>query len=264
MATKRETETGCPARTRNAGRPRGLPLSSKARASLICGVLGFVALQVGLDIAIESWLPELRDPEFGTKRARLNERQKQDPDRPFLLLLGSSRTEVGIRPEVLSADLPSGPEAPSVFNFGITMGGPMTELLCLKRLLRDGIRPQGVIIEVLPIWFRHSGISCEEVWWQRTNRLGWRDLGFLKRYSMFRRQLYRDFAQTQLVPWHSHRFRILSRAGSRQRATPIAGGPWTPPAGFPGIQRPRIVPSSAATSSATTPPFNHKSPRKNS
>ena len=38
----------------------------------------------------------------------------------------------------------------SVFNFGVIGAGPITELLSLRKMLREGIVPDFLLIEVLP------------------------------------------------------------------------------------------------------------------
>jgi hypothetical protein len=84
----------------------------------------------------------LRDPEYGTKRARLAENR----GRPLRLVLGSSRTNLGIHPVALPP-LPAvpardgAPTEPVVFNASLMAAGPVLQLLCLRRLLSNGIRP---------------------------------------------------------------------------------------------------------------------------
>ncbi|OYV90071.1 MAG: hypothetical protein B7Z73_06395 [Planctomycetia bacterium 21-64-5] len=92
--------------------------------------------------------PGLREPEYGRKLALLKTQLRQLPQRPLLLLLGSSRTAYGVRPDRLfdAATV----ETPLVYNFGILGGGPLYELLYFQRLLAAGIRPRWVVIEVHP------------------------------------------------------------------------------------------------------------------
>src|SRR5437660_2836123 len=95
-------------------------LARSARAALVWGLAAFAVLQLGLAVAIEGWLPELRDPYFAYRAARLARRAAR-PDRPFtIVVLGSSRVQDGL----VAGDL----EAPLarklgrrvvVFNFGI-------------------------------------------------------------------------------------------------------------------------------------------------
>ncbi|HVA47599.1 MAG TPA: hypothetical protein VNH11_14615 [Pirellulales bacterium] len=92
--------------------------------------------------------PGLREPEYGRKLALLKTQLRQLPQRPLLLLLGSSRTAYGVRPDRLFDAATA--ETPLVYNFGILGGGPLYELLYFQRLLAAGIRPRWVVIEVHP------------------------------------------------------------------------------------------------------------------
>src|SRR5439155_5783078 len=123
---------------------------SRCRAVLAWGLFFYVAFQLGLIVITDYWLPVLRDPEYGFKLARLRQRLAEEPDRELILVLGSSRAGYGFRPEVVPAWQAPAAEAPIIFNFALTGSGPILELLCLRRLLADGIQPNRVIIEVLP------------------------------------------------------------------------------------------------------------------
>src|SRR5262245_35057177 len=115
--------------------------------TLAWGLAVFVGAQLALAAAIEQWRPEWRDPEYGTKRRLLHALLAEQPDRPLLLVLGSSRTDAGLRPDRLPDVLPG---SPVVFNFSLVGSGPFKELLCLHRLLAEGIRPQWLIVECWP------------------------------------------------------------------------------------------------------------------
>ncbi|HLJ92588.1 MAG TPA: hypothetical protein VKU02_05270 [Gemmataceae bacterium] len=185
-------------------------LASRCRKTLVGGLIGCLVLHITLVVITDQVLPELRDPEYGFKLARLRERLRQEPDRPLLLLLGSSRTGYGLRPEA-AADwrTPNG-ESPIVYNFGLTGSGPILELLCLHRLLRAGIHPDRVIIEVMPPNLHQEG-SWAETNWIGINRLGWDDVQRLRRYAEAPKQLCLDWWRMHGSPWYAQRFCILSR-----------------------------------------------------
>ena len=69
----------------------------KARGELVWWLLGFVVFQVGLAVALERRLPAVRDPEYALKRQRLQALQAASPGRPLVLMLGSSRTRLGLQ-----------------------------------------------------------------------------------------------------------------------------------------------------------------------
>jgi hypothetical protein len=221
----------------DAGRtplPRAWKLGKHHRAALLAGLAILATAQLGLLGVLECGPPGLRDPEYGTKLARLRARLAERTNRgPLAVFLGSSRVGCGVRPEVLPASTWDGAEpVPMVFNFALTRSGPLWELLCLRRMLADGIRPDWVLVEVWP------PLVCAEVGEHeaeadRTDlqRLRWRDLEVVGRYHPQPRALYRDWAQAQLAPWYAHRFLL------RNQYAPS----WLPPerrcdAGWVGIQ----------------------------
>jgi hypothetical protein len=132
--------------------------SRRARGALLWGLAAFVAGQLALAWALNGWW-RVRDPEYGLRlnslRARTAERA---PGRPLLLFLGSSRVATGFRPDQVSENRPAAGR-PVVFNFGMCRAGPVLELLTLRRLLADGVRPDGVFVEVWPFLSANSAAS---------------------------------------------------------------------------------------------------------
>src|SRR5262245_2698640 len=62
-------------------------LARQARRDLLWWALGFATFQLGLALAVERWLADVRDPEFAAKVARLQARRAEAPDRPLVLML---------------------------------------------------------------------------------------------------------------------------------------------------------------------------------
>src|SRR5205085_10445164 len=95
-------------------------LAMQARADVLCFLAGLVALHLGLVAAMEGPRPDLRDPEYGHKLSRLRARLAENPAaRPVVLLLGSSRVGVGVRPDRLDA-CRTASGGPLVFNFALS------------------------------------------------------------------------------------------------------------------------------------------------
>src|SRR5947209_8176458 len=131
-----------------AGRP-ARSRSARPRAALVWGLILFAAVQAASAAVVEWWRPEYRDPEYGHKLAGLRRRLRGEPGRPLAVVLGSSRVEMGFRPDVLPAYRPAGGPPALVHNFALSASGPVRELLALRRLLDAGIRPRWALIEVL-------------------------------------------------------------------------------------------------------------------
>src|SRR5262245_28282782 len=132
----------------------------RARRSVVWLIITFVLGQAAAFVAIEWATPEVRDPEFFRKLARLRARKHERPGAPVVLALGSSRVYTGLRSEVLD-DASQSPQGPLLFNGGILGAGPLLQLLTLDRLLRAGERPDAVVMEFWPPLLA-DGAWCEE------------------------------------------------------------------------------------------------------
>jgi hypothetical protein len=161
-------------------------------------VLGFLVLQIVLGVFLEVWGQGVRDPEYAAKETRLLARLAESPDRPLILVLGSSRTFLALQAGRVQEAL--GPEPPLVFNFGLTGAGPLRQWLVYQRLRASGVRPAFVFLEVLPPLFNRAGGVNQEDWWLDGEQL---TLGEIR----------------AVTPWHSHPARLL-RSWARSRLAP--------------------------------------------
>jgi hypothetical protein len=89
-----------------------------------------------------------------------------EPDRPLLVMLGSSRTDRALKAGQLNG-LP-GPEGKPylAYNLGLPGAGPLRMGLTLRELLEVGIRPRLLLVEfVFPFLNEpHRDVSSEEAW----------------------------------------------------------------------------------------------------
>jgi hypothetical protein len=180
----------------------------RLRAEVLWFLGGLAALQLTLAVAIERWRPEWRDPEYGCKLRLLRERVLADPGRPLVLALGSSRVLNGLHADLLGAPSSDGRTAPLVFNYGLTAHGPLHQLLGLRRLLSDGVRPDAVVVELLPALMPHDEYLAGEV---AVGRQKFRDLAVLRRYGRPASGLYGRWLAERAVPCYSARYCLLSR-----------------------------------------------------
>jgi hypothetical protein len=124
--------------------------SGRARAALGWTVLAFAAAQVGLDLALERCRPDVNDPEFETRAALLARCRRAEPDRPLLLVMGSSRLVTGFRPGAVAPLRTESGAVPLTFNFAHYGAGPVMNLVQVNRLLDDNIRPRWIVLEIMP------------------------------------------------------------------------------------------------------------------
>jgi hypothetical protein len=185
--------------------------SPKQGWAVFCWALVFFgAAQLLLAGAMERWRPEWRDREYGRKAAQLRQCLADHPGRPLALMLGSSRTVYAFRPEEFHPlHSPSG-ERYVGFNFGVAAAGPVKECVCLQSLLDDGIRPDLVLVEVLPPMLNEPGPGrfCEENW-IHVPGLAASEVRQAQAYSNRPGRMGRAWLRSRLVPWHAHRERIL-------------------------------------------------------
>jgi len=163
-------------------------------------------LQLGLSLALEHW-PQIRYPEYGFKLARLRQRIRELPDQPRVLLMGSSRTEVGVRAEQF--DLPPTAQSPLVFNFALSSAGPVQHLMLLEALLAEGLRFDRLLLEVHPLFLNQVWGNLREEARIDVHHLGPADLAVLARYSEHPDVLRRTWWKWRLVPSHAFRHQLL-------------------------------------------------------
>src|SRR5262249_18423460 len=113
------------------------------------GLALFACVQVAVHLLLLAD-PELGEPVFGRKLSYLRVTVAENPGRPLILSLGSSRMATAFRPEALP-DLPARPGTrPVAFHFARVGPGPEMSPLVLPRLLAAGIRPAWVLVEYWP------------------------------------------------------------------------------------------------------------------
>jgi hypothetical protein len=203
-------------------RPRRARFRNDVAWFLIC----FVGLQVGMAVVIDWRIPRLYDEEYGVRLAALRERRAAEPERPLLLVVGSSRVGMGFAPDLLPELRTSSGAHVLPFNFSHLAGGPMLNLMLVRRLLAQGIRPQWLVLEVVPASLAYESTSMP------TTNAAAADLPMLFGYVEPWR-IVSVYARQRLIPWHRLRTRILREVApawaplndprDKIRLTPLGG-----------------------------------------
>jgi hypothetical protein len=222
-------------------RPPALPIArsrpTRRRAARI--VLAFAAFALVLNVGFAAYMdygpPRLRDPEYGKRLAALKARLKENPGRPLVLVVGSSRCAMGVRPGVLEED-GGDPHRPLLFNLSLAGSGPVMELMVVRRMLADGIQPAAVLIEYWPAFLREDG-----PYWEQSridvNRLRPVDVPLIRDYFHEPEKTERQMLEARLLPWYGHRFSLMNQFAAswlpmnrRTEAmfTPLDGWGWLP------------------------------------
>jgi hypothetical protein len=121
-----------------------------SRAILIWCLVAFVVVQAAVAASADLLAPEVYDPEYAARLSRLQACRAEHPDRPLLLLLGSSRTGQLFRPEQLPPIVDGAGRTVIPFNFSRNGGGPVYSRLAYERLCRQDLKPEWLVVELMP------------------------------------------------------------------------------------------------------------------
>ncbi len=189
-----------------AARPRRM--KQTAPMILVWAVVWYVVALTALAMVKDRWRP-ISSLNECWKWPRLLQLTTQEPERPLVLMLGSSRTCWAWKAGTLdSMQTPDG-RKPIFYNFGIPATGPISESLYLRQMLDEGIRPHLLLVEYLPPLMRapQRGFSSEEVFlagqWMTPLQLV-RAAPYLIRPVRKGRQ----WLEARLAPWYAFRAQI--------------------------------------------------------
>jgi hypothetical protein len=169
--------------------------------------MSFALLTIGLAMASESVKPEWRDPEYGHRLRQLRQRQHKRPNQPLVLVLGSSRAQMGVSPAAMG--IPDEPGQPLVYNFGYRGAHPLGVHLQVSRVLDDGVRPAAVVVLISALESKVDG-PAEAQFPKWGPRLLEADLRRLAPYTDDPALFRRDLAAARRNPWAARREAILS------------------------------------------------------
>ena len=136
---------------RTSRKPRKLAGRRRwARSSLaFTPVAGILLLIAGWSFA-DTYVPEITDTEYHHRLGVIRTAVAEHPRNPLAVIVGSSRMVWGFRPETLPE-----PQPGELYwlNSSHVGGGPILNRLMMHRLLRDGVKPDVVVLEVMPAFF---------------------------------------------------------------------------------------------------------------
>lgn len=139
--------------------PRRLP----ARSEIFWTLGSFLALTALFVLFVEVRHPEWYDREYQVRRTLLNERIAETPERPVVLVAGSSRVVVAFMPERLGSIRDKDGHEALIFNYAHLGAGPRFNLIQLHRALRDGVRPTHLVCEIAPGLLHHDDLPIKEI-----------------------------------------------------------------------------------------------------
>lgn len=188
-------------------RPRRMKRS--ARALLWWVPIWYALAQLVMFFWIdESWLLNRTSVER-EKWEHLHARLAEAPDRPLVLMLGSSRTDWAFQAGRLDGQL--GPDGRPLlaYNFGVPTAGPLHEALYINDLLDEGVRPRLLLVEFVGTHFNKSlrGMLSEEHF-TVSRWLSAHQMLFFRPYLTNRNRSLREWLEGRLAPWYGFRWSI--------------------------------------------------------
>lgn len=129
---------------------RSRRIRAQALPALLWTLIFFLGGHLIAGIYLHRRHPELFDPEVTLRLRKLPERLAEAPGQPLALALGSSRFVLGFRPASVMEQAATSDPPPVLFNFSMLGVGPVGERMVLHRLLKRGIRPKWLFLEVWP------------------------------------------------------------------------------------------------------------------
>lgn len=193
-------ETGPAIRTPLAATRPARSARRHARGAVLWGGACFALATAGLSATLETVLPQLRDPEYGYRLVRTRELQAQNPGRPLVVVMGTSRTANGFDPKAANAR----PGSPLLVNFGLSGAGPAHLRARLAALRDDGVRPNAALVEL-----SLASLTVEGV---HTARLTAADVRRLEPHVADPGALRSAWLGARLDPWSAHRVVIMNHA----------------------------------------------------
>lgn len=191
---------------RGAPRPR-----RKARATVLAGLVAILAFQVGLFAAINTGRARWRDPEFFHRYQKLFAAMRwnqRGQTHHVVAVIGSSRPQMGFSPDHAAEGY--GPGAPLIFSLCQTGCQPLGERLNLHRVMTGKLKPDFVLIEVMPSNLAANGPLDGQL---PASRLSWADLECVTPYLTDPAAMRRAWWQAQKAPWATHRMSFLAHQG---------------------------------------------------
>jgi hypothetical protein len=193
-------------------KPRSKRLKARQRQAafaLGAGLVFFALVELAIALLARTSRPDLRDPTFENKAALLRQRRRRDPDAPLVVMLGSSCTVNGFRGlEVEDVAAAAGKSRPIAMNFGNYGADPVAQRLYVGRLLAGDIKPDLVILEVLPHFFALRPGAFQRLPGYMLTRS---EIRLLQRYGGPKDRMLEEHRTCRWNPLYGHRHSIVSQ-----------------------------------------------------
>jgi hypothetical protein len=179
---------------------------------VLSGLAVFVLLSAAMTSLLDWRFPEVIDPTYYAALQYLRQQRPADGGpAPTVVLFGTSRTYDGVDVVRLRESLSGGMGRPvAAVNFGFPSTGFVTDLLTWRRLRRDGVCPDVLLIEVMPSLFVEDAPEQMKEELMPANRLTFFDLGVLEPYrGDTRPRLWGEVALADAAALYTRRYAVV-------------------------------------------------------
>lgn len=184
----------------------------RSRKTVLLAVL-FTLLANALLGVVGEYSPRLKDPAYGDKWAKLRKQLAARPGERLVLSLGSSRTLLGFHGQHAENEIAARTgERVIAFNFGTPAAGPVTELVYLRRLLDAGVKPDLLLVEVMPGLCADGPTGPAEMLTLTGERLCLREVATVEEFGFDPAAVRPAWRESAFLPWSKLRFQLLGRA----------------------------------------------------
>ena len=187
--------------------------TAKSRGAVWWWLVLFACGQLVLGVCLHRWNLELCDPVYGSRFRSLQNYVRKNPNRPLVLVLGTSRTMNGLRPTAMTLPATSPEPPPLIYNFAISGSGSVCIRLTYQRLIASGVRPKWLLVETWPLLWPEDG-TFDEKRNLAQHDLGWREIPGLLRYLPKQWNMLGKAVSRDLAPLMVYRSRLLQAMAS--------------------------------------------------
>jgi hypothetical protein len=182
----------------------------RARAGILWGLAVFAVILGSTSAVVELRLPRLVDPVYLDRVRYVRQANAAKPGcTRTLVLFGTSRTYEGVDAPALSRSLSDGLGQPvTAVNWGIPGCTFGYNLLTWQRMQRDGVRPDLLVIEVMPSLFHADDEAQIGEELAPASRLGYSDLPLVNAGPRNRPGLRREVALAEACTLYSRRYAL--------------------------------------------------------
>ncbi len=202
---------------------------------MIAAVLAVAVLQTYLGAAIDDGRLDWADPEYGTTVRHLEQRKREAPERPTVVMLGTSRAKNAFAADRLSEPVEGDQNTPLVLNASVFSAHPFHFQLVLRRLIALGLKPHAVFVELFPLHMSdtsaiyssdpdRAAIPLNPA--KEMHRVRAADLDLVWKYDPDRAALWAwRWCDSRLAPWSIHRNVLVQRYAESWAQADVAGSP---------------------------------------